>query len=182
MQCPICKEIPLKPFKLEEDLSGNECPQCEGHWVPFSNYQVWLEKKEPSEELEVFESEVSVNDSLRAMLCPECNRIMLKYNIAQDIEFTLDQCGYCRGIWFDKHEWTILKERNLHDQVHNMFTDTWQKRFRKEISKQLKVAIYEEKLGDEIYTELRKIKEWLTQQPHKDLLLTYLNSEDPYEL
>jgi hypothetical protein len=46
-----------------------------------------------------------VPDRGRVKLCPECGRILINYGVVRDLNFTLEQCGHCHGVWFDKNEW-----------------------------------------------------------------------------
>jgi Zn-finger nucleic acid-binding protein len=84
-----------------------------------------------------------------AKLCPECGRILIKYGVGHGMNFTLDQCGHCLGIWFDKNEWVSLKQRNLHDEVHKVFTASWQTQARKEERKRNLERIYLNRFGSD---------------------------------
>jgi Zn-finger nucleic acid-binding protein len=116
----------------------------------------------------------------QAGLCPWCGYLLIKYRVGHDINFTLDQCGNCNSFWFDKHEWEVLKSRNLHNQVHKVFTPAWQKQIRQEQSKHTWQEIYKEKFGAEDYAEIQRVRAWIYQHPERHRLLAYLTNENPY--
>ena len=51
-----------------------------------------------------------VKDVQGAKICPECGRILLKYKVGHGLDFFVDHCSGCGGIWLDKNEWNALKE------------------------------------------------------------------------
>ena len=182
MKCPLCQKPELQQVEIEENLVANDCPQCQGYWITSYNYWNWLKKH--GETLPEKPAEVSfdVNDSQGAKLCPQCDRILIKYKVGRGIDFFLDHCNSCNGVWFDRHEWDVLKSRNLHDEVHYIFTKSWQEKIREEeISKNLD-AMYEKKLGKDNYQEVQRIRKWLNDHPQRLALLAYLNDENPYQL
>ncbi|MGD2181151.1 zf-TFIIB domain-containing protein [Lusitaniella coriacea] len=182
MKCPTCKRPVLQKVTLEESLLANRCDKCEGNWIASEQYWSWLDAH--SETLPEKEPEVSfeINDSQKAKLCPQCNRILIKYKVGRGTNFHLDHCSSCNGVWFDKNEWETLKARNLHDEIHCIFTQSWQRQVRQEEIEENLDLIYTQKFGSEDYQELQKIKAWLNDRPQKLALLAYLNDENPYKL
>jgi len=182
LKCPVCKTVELKAVHLETGLQSFVCEKCQGNWLTSSDYWAWLEKhgetlpeKPPTGEPQPIPDE----STKRAKICPDCHRIMLKYKIGRNITFPLDRCGACSGVWFDRDEWKVLRRRNLHDEIHAIFTDKWQKQVREEEKRRNLDAIFENKLGEEDYVEIRRIKQWIDQHPRRSILLSYLNNENP---
>ena len=181
MHCPICKNIKLNNIYLEHNLSSQHCQQCSGHWISFNAYQTWLDAKggilleKPASGTAPEPLTVK-----RAKLCPQCVHILLKYKLGRGTAITLDHCGQCGGVWFDKHEWAVLKDLNLHDEVYKIFTQSWQKQVRAEMSRENLAHHYETKFGTEDYAKIRQFKAWLIQHPEYAALRAYLNDVDPY--
>lgn len=121
-----------------------------------------------------------VLDNRVAILCPDCGRFLRRFKIWPDIEFNLDRCGGCNGVWFDKHEWQTLKYYKLHHQVNMFFTDIWQQKLRNEEMKRHFEKMYREKFGVEDYQKIKAIRTWLEEHPSGGSLLAYLTDKDPY--
>lgn len=65
------------------------------------------------------------------MLCPDCGRIVRRFKIWPNLEFYLDRCGGCNGIWFDQHEWEVFNEHWSVKNLNMFFTDEWQQKLKK---------------------------------------------------
>src|ERR1044072_8981694 len=131
MDCPVCKTTRLERINLEEGLPSLRCSRCGGNWLEGSAYWDWLEGHKSSLP-EPRAHDVSVTDIERAKLCPECKHIMIKYRVGRGLEFALDHCHSCRGIWFDSNEWAAMKSHHLHDHINAIFTAPWQSEVEKE--------------------------------------------------
>ena len=182
MKCPLCKTIALQTITLEEHLKAENCQKCQGSWISSERYWQWLDIHGDILPEKIPEIHFDTKDSQQAKLCPECNRILVKYKVGHGVNFFLDHCSNCNGVWFDKNEWESLKERNLHDEVHYIFTKSWQKQILKEEIESNLDTLYRNKFGVEDYLNLRKFKQWLDKHPQRLALLAYLNDENPYEL
>ncbi|WP_196358111.1 zf-TFIIB domain-containing protein [Nodosilinea nodulosa] len=180
MKCPVCKTASLKYVSLESQIESSQCSNCDGHWISASSYWNWLDEHgERLPEKEPDSTPIEISDVQRAKLCPECRRIMLRYKVGHGTTFGLDQCGSCQGFWFDKNEWEALKERNLHDEVHLIFSAPWQSEVRKGQARQFLDSMYTERFeGD--YERLKQLKEWIGSHPEKELILDYLANPEPY--
>jgi Zn-finger nucleic acid-binding protein len=166
---------------LEWNLPSHFCQACDGHWVSSFDYEAWLKwLGEPLPEKKFEGTPLHIPDDGQAKLCPECQLILIKYGVGRDLNFTLDQCGRCHGIWFNKNEWESLKQRNLHDEVNRFFTASWQIQARKEERKKNLEDIYLNKFGPGDYAEVKRIREWIYQHPRRQELLAFLNDIDPY--
>jgi len=113
-----------------------------------------------------------------AKLCPECGHILIKYKVGHGVGFSVYDCGACHGIWLDKHEWDVLKQHNLHDEIHLILDASWQRQIRSEASKQKLEQIYEKRFGPETFAEIKKIQSWLAAQPQRSALLAYLGDKE----
>lgn len=182
MNCPVCRTTNLHSLSLAENLPALACAQCRGHWLAGARYWSWLEQQGANlpELPPAPDTPASLEDE-RARLCPECRLIMVKYRVGHETGFMLDQCGGCKGIWFDGNEWEILKSRNLHDDIPSILTAPWQLAARREESQRSLEHIYRHKFGAEDYAEIKRIKRWLDGHEKKQELLAYLSDTNPLD-
>lgn len=179
MQCPICASVALQETILDSNLSAHCCPQCDGLFISSANYWSWREQHGPDLPERPDPDFMSLDAAVvRAKQCPLCRHILLPYKIALDIPFTVDHCGACNGMWFDKDEWNSLQRRQLHDNLHQMFAEPWQRRLRVAERRVRMDAIYRSKFGEDDYAEVRRVKAWLDAHPQRQALRAYLNAED----
>lgn len=176
MTCPVCKTVELQNEDLLENLIAKACKQCEGRWIPSFQYWRWLDKhgdtlpEKPKEEAEP----LPVEDSGAGKLCPECGHFLTRRKVGHGIDFCLDRCNNCGGIWFDKNEWEVLLSRNLHDEVHYVFSSSWQKQVREDETAQLFEERIEKILGPEDYAKIKDITTWIHSHPHKSTIVSYI--------
>jgi hypothetical protein len=69
----------------------------------------------------------------------------------------------------------------LHDEVHKVFTASWQNHARKEERKRNLERIYLNRFGSKDYMEINRIREWICLHPRRQELLAFLNDVDPYD-
>lgn len=182
MKCPVCKRNTLKPVTLEADLAALGCEKCGGHWLSSEAYWHWLEQQDEVKPEPQPDVAFQVNDNEQAKLCPTCGRILIKYKVGHGVNFSLDQCSTCNGVWLDQHEWQALKTRHLHAEIHCMFSKSWQQKVLAEELRDNLDRMYEQRFGAEDYAELQRLRCWLAQHPQRAALLAYLSDEDPYRL
>ena len=176
--CPGCKEEGLSQHELEANLHSSRCGKCSGVWVSSNQYQQWL--KTHGANLPEKSPEAGINlvsgETHGAKFCPECKYILMKYKVGHDVHFSLNRCGHCGGVWFDKNEWEIMKSRNLNDDVHLVFSQPWQTSVREEEHKSAINEILRKQIGDEDLKEIERIKTWLQSHPKSAELYAYLLS------
>lgn len=182
MKCPICKTVTLDTIDLETGLPAHQCPQCAGIWIPFNAYLLWRRmsgQDTPRRDNASFDAALEI-DALK--ICPECGRILRRYQVLPDNALFLDRCNHCNGIWLDKNEWKALVESNLHDNLNEFFTEHWQDRVRAEDTKIRMEKLYLEKFGAADYAQAQKVHAWLKNHPQRSMLLAFLQAEDPYRI
>ena len=183
MKCPVCKMQDLTPTELEESLIAYNCANCGGDWVRDSQYKEWRAKHG----VDLPEKHVSEREKIQianvelARLCPDCRRILIKYKVGRDINFTLDRCGGCGGVWLDKDEWATLKERNLHDNLYDFFTEPWQSEVRREEARKNMEFISKSRFGEEDYERIKDFKDWLDKHTMRSEILAFLSDTDPFD-
>jgi Zn-finger nucleic acid-binding protein len=183
LKCLVCKNIELEESELSQGLKVNHCNTCGGNWLRFGDYLEWFSHHDiATDEADPATSHLQVNDSTNPKVCPDCGKILSVYKIANNLNFRLDHCVSCNGIWFDRNEWESLKENHLHDKINKFFTDSWQKNLREEEIKEHFVSFYKSKFGDEDFEKIKGVKEWLEHNENRSMLLAFLTNNNPYKL
>jgi len=122
MNCSVCKTTVMTRISLDENLPAHACGLCGSIYLSSGEYWAWLEQHQcqspgqPENIVPLIPVEYD-----QAKICPTCGHLLLRYKIGHEIDFMLDHCGQCNGVWFDKHEWNVLKRKQLHRQIHKMF-------------------------------------------------------------
>lgn len=184
MKCPICKQHSLVSVTLTCDLPGNRCSNCAGFWISSLDYFSWLRAHKqflpdrPLQEAALPSSQ----EPHTAKICPDCGHLLTRYKIWPNINFFLDHCGSCNGVWLDKGEWDVLGKHNLQDNLNEFFTKPWQRNLRASETKTLLEKLYTQKFGAEDYVQAKKIRAWLREHPASAMILAYLEAEDPYKI
>lgn len=174
MNCPVCKMSALYPKDLETNLPALECGLCSGRWV--SSWQYWKWKERSGNDLPPADAESAdppVDDSTAAKLCPECGHFLRRYPVGAGLTFSLDRCGNCGGMWFDRNEWEVLKKHGLHD-VHKIFSEIWQHQVLSEEQAKARERLYLDKFGPDDYARASEIKGWIDGHPLKSELRAFL--------
>src|SRR6185437_6632571 len=113
--------------ELPDGPSSHRCGQCGGQWVESKRYWAWIEspdRKQPP--APSTDAQFTVVDSIKAKICPECGHLLTRAKVGHGVNFHIDRCSHCGGIWFDALEWESLRAMGLHDDVHFVFSKTWQ--------------------------------------------------------
>lgn len=178
---PIMRQTNFFLNTLEEGLNVKECNHCEGQWSSSRDYWFWLEHHEQLEtDSSYSDIDFELEDSKKAKICPDCGRILIKFRVGHGINFRLDHCNSCNGVWFDKNEWKVLKSRNLHEEIHSIFTTEWQNQIQKEERAKHFEESYIQKLGQD-YPKIKEFKEWLDDHRRRSSILAFLSDANPFE-
>ena len=176
MICPICKTVVMKAENLDSALISKACDKCGGRWIPSFYYWQWLNRhgdRLPEKPVENMVS-LPVEDSGAGKLCPECGHFLAHKKVGHGIEFCLDRCMKCGGFWLDKNEWEILLSRNLHDELHLIFSLPWQQEVREEEADHDYQNRIEKILGSNDYARIHDISGWINSHPHRSTILRYI--------
>jgi Zn-finger nucleic acid-binding protein len=183
MKCPVCKADVLEPILLQDDLPARTCPQCSGIWLRFNDYLAWQHGR--GADLEEMPSDKPFDpkwETRELKLCPDCGHILARYKTFPDVNYYLDRCRNCNGIWFDKNEWDALAERNLHVRLNEFFTHPWQEKLHQQETAHHMEKIYLEKFGENDYEHAKKVRQWLKGHPRRNMLIAFLQADDPYKI
>lgn len=187
MNCPVCKTVTLEAAELPTGgaigLSARRCNSCGGQFVAGQTYLMWVEQQKSNlpEKLPEHATELPVKDSRKAKLCPECGHYMTRAKVGHGVSFELERCAACGGIWFDANEWENLRDRNLHDDVHYIFSSAWQAKVLRERQELMHEELMIAKLGKADWAEIQRIKAWLDRHPHRPELLAILANVEAEE-
>ncbi|BDI29236.1 hypothetical protein CCAX7_12870 [Capsulimonas corticalis] len=176
LTCPIDKHTLLTDHTLENGLTSQSCAACGGQWLSAERYWSWRHAhgenlpERPADELET----PAVPEISKGKLCPQDGHILTPYRVGHGVGFSLDHCGHCGGIWLDGGEWDVLKARNLHDDIHYVFSDVWQSDLRRKERAEALEQMWLDKLGEETLAEARRIKIWIEGHPKRHELIAFL--------
>jgi Zn-finger nucleic acid-binding protein len=165
MNCPVCKSRSLISHQLETGLAALKCETCGGYWI--NSFQFWKWQEEHHDTRRARADIEPVAEPREAKLCTECGRILIRYRVGHSLPFSIDRCGHCGGLWFDRNEWEVLRGRNLVEEIHLIFSATTQQRFRREDS-------FRRSLGEQNFAAVMRIKAWLGPHEHRGEILAFL--------
>lgn len=182
MKCPNCDQMRMEESELDQGLRAFVCGCCNGHWVNINDYQHWLSSHgETLSERDGAEVKTTVTEEQQARLCPACEVIMLKWQVGHGLPFKLDRCSRCGGIWLEQDEWQALKEKNLHDEIHRVFSSAWQSDERRAQMRAKLETVYRQRFAED-YDRVEGFRSWLHNQENKDQILAYVREDDPFNL
>ena len=180
MNCPVCSKVALEAGQCSEIPQKLHCPQCGGQWVQAFQYWKWLHAlgtNLPEKPAQPDEKQPTT-DSTKAKLCPECGHFLTRNKVGHGIEFHIDRCTTCGGIWFDKNEWDILKSRNLHDDIHFIFSEAWQHNVAQQENKETHEKRIQMILGDNDYAKVHEFKQWADTHAMRSTIMAFLAGLD----
>lgn len=176
MLCPSCKTTTLAPDILENSAPCDTCPQCSGVLLSLASHTDELVIEEATLDAPIERHASEIADSKRALCCPQCQRIMVKFKVTADAAHSLDFCFGCAKVWLDSGEWTYLKSLGLHRRIRSITTDSWQRRLREEAGLKLRIENFRLSVGQEAFSVVEEFRLWLSAQPKRDEILLHLSA------
>jgi len=178
MPCTSCKNGELAPSFIDGQFRAHTCSNCGGDWILIEDYVSW---KERHPQFSFDESVLcEIDDTKTALLCPVTGTIMRKLRISTSTSHRLDYSASVGGVWLDKGEWELLKEKGLAGSLNAVLTAHWQRNIRMNNIKDNFSEIYRDKFGQNSYNKIKELREWLYSQPNKADLRAYILAENPY--
>lgn len=167
MKCPKCRTANLATKELEDSLTASECEKCNGIWIKASHYWRWLKAHGDilPEKPEEHTATLCSDETKEIKICPDCGHFLTRRKVGHGIDFHIERCATCGGIWLDKNEWEVLKSRNLHDEIHFVFSTTWQEDIIQKEQKQFYSDQTMKILGEKDYKYVDESNNWLAQHP-----------------
>lgn len=178
MKCPRCKTTDLLPTMIEEFLPAMGCDSCHGSLVSLLHYRYWAEnQKLASAPAPTATSDAAIpdaTDTATAIRCPKCERIMMKYKLTGNVANRIDVCSVCDESWLDGGEWELLEALQLSTRMPSVLTDAWQRRIRREVSKDTRRTVLVRRIGEEGTRRVEEFKAWLDGSDHRSDVMAYL--------
>jgi Zn-finger nucleic acid-binding protein len=172
--CPACRVHTLTPTQLQPLLLGFRCERCDGNWLPGENYYRWLAHPDRRPDDANVHTVGEPHDSLRAKLCAECGKLLSRYRVGHGVDFCIDRCATCGGIWLDQNEWELLLQHRLVDRLHLVFSTAWQAELLREQQERAVEDRLTERIGADGLRELKRIADWMQGHPHRAEMRAYL--------
>lgn len=168
----------MHAVNLVSDLWGSACSECSGVWIARATYDAWRAKQPGDLPETPMAAQVAVTDTHKAKICPQCGHLLLPYRVGHGLSFSIDYCGACGGVWCDRGEWNAIKAKNLHDNLHDILSQHWQKAVRQTEVQEAIEQTYVRQLGG-AYSKVQEVRAWLRGQSQKALILAYLADTKP---
>jgi Zn-finger nucleic acid-binding protein len=170
-------------------LNAFICPESGGVWIPLPSYFAWREQQPatPGMAAQDYAPAPADDSKRRALICPESGRVLLRYKVGHGLNFHIDRSPATGGVWLDKGEWEALKSKNLHTQIHLIFTASYQRQIRSTEYEQSIEDSFKERIGAADFGRVEEFKNWLVAQPRRREIFSYLLSyneqpADPIEV
>ncbi len=176
MKCPSCKTASLTPSELASGLPCTGCKSCGGVLVSLVAYRHWHERFRHADDEHPPEPAELVSDTKGALLCPKCQRLMIKYKYTKDRRNNLDLCTHCDEFWLDAGEWDTLRALDLTGKLPAVFTEPWQRALREARSVEAQTELWRRRLGDD-YDRAAEFRAWLAGHPQRGTILNFLDDE-----
>lgn len=181
MNCPVCKTPSLQPDQLLEGLPAQRCTTCAGQFISSTAYWAWLKSQTLEPGIPLDDTDASRVEAGQARICPDCGHLLMRTRVWPNVNFQLDSCGHCNGIWLDRDEWHTLQAHHLHNRINLFITRPWQEKLRQIEAGKRFDAMYLERFGAEDYARIKEIRAWLNDHPRRQALLAFLADPDPYK-
>jgi len=179
MKCTSCNSGELIPAHLETMFPCHTCNNCGGELVLLADYLRWRDENEDMDFTSDNESQVEVEDTPNAILCPITGRLMTKYRISKDIDHRLDLSWAANAIWMDKGEWALLKQNGLAGKLSDIFSDHWQREIQSATSAEILEEMYQERFGEQ-YQMINEFRQFLDSMENKSEVIAYLLADDSH--
>ena len=173
MRCPIHPHTSLEPQTIEPGIEVMTCPKCHGIWMSMAAYWDWrktLKAPLPNLQAEQGGSDVALVDSEAGKRCPFDGAFLIRHQVGHGIDFHIDRCGRCGGVWLDAGEWEALQQRQMHDDLHLIFTSSWQAEVRRQKRTKAEEDLLVRRLGESDYEKAVETKQWIESHKKNDTL------------
>ena len=122
-------------------------------------------------------SPVSAEHDAQSGRCPVDGTILSRAEIeagADGGRIHLERCSSCRGVWFDRGEWSLLAEQQLLDNLDQFWTAEWRARQRRQQSERDYDRRLREEFGPDMFSALESIAARLKGYERRSQALAFL--------
>lgn len=179
MRSPIDQQTGLETTELVDGLCVMRCPASGGAWLRPGAYWAWREGG-GAERVSAGDGEdvAPDADSAAGKRCPEDGAFLIRHRVGHGLDFHLDRCGHCGGIWFDREEWEAVARAGLAKDLNFIFTSAWQAEVRRQHAEAKRETRLRDRLGDDAYDKLRDVRAWIDAHPRGPEMLAFLRGDD----
>jgi len=177
MQSPVDPNSTMIQREIEPGLIAYTCPKSGGFWIDHEHYWKWLlkqpgfPKSTPAiDDMPVLDEE----EHNRPLISPQSGRLMTKYRVGHGLKFRVDHDSISGGFWLDKGEYELIRERNIHDELHLICSPEYQLELAKLDAKAVMDQRVEALLGPERCTLIRNLASKLEDPQIQSVAIAYL--------
>ncbi len=177
LKSPVDEASTLEPVAIEPGFGAMRCAGSGGLWIRPAQYWTWREGAEAylTEHLPSLGADEPGCDSGAGKRCPEDGYFLIRHRVGHGLDFHVDRCGHCGGIWLDRGEWDALKRESLHNDLHLIFTSAWQAQVRWQLLREAQEQRLTARLGPADHEELNRITKWVMNHPQRHMILAHLH-------
>jgi len=174
MRSPVDANSALVRDTLPGGLNVLRCEKSGGVWIRPSFYWQWLEHHAPDGAAAGDGVDAPATDSRAGKRCPEDGYFLIRHRVGNGLDFHVDRCGHCGGMWLDRGEWEALLRHGLAEKLHLVFSSAWQAAVRHQRDRDTERALLVQRLGDAEYQKLVAFADHLVASPHRHAMVAYL--------
>lgn len=178
MKSPVDPTTTMIQREIEPGLIAYTCPKSGGIWIDHQHYWNWLLKQpgfpKPIESIDDL-PEIDTDEQSKPLISPESGRLMIKYRVGHGLKFRIDHDATSGGFWLDQGEYELIRERNLHDELHLICSPEYQLELDRLDTKAIMDQRIESLLGTERCTLIRKLASLLDDPQTQSVAIAYLN-------
>lgn len=177
IQCVCGQPAEFQRAQLAPGLPSMTCASCHGHWLLLDDHEKWASSQsDVIHASPMVMADMPVDAEKRVRQCPQCARLMTRLRVGASVNFRVDGCVTCHGLWLDAGEWDAIDFLGLSRRIGHIMSDEWQKGVQDEEAQSRREAQLRLRYGDACMDELVRIRQWLQGQPDRDTLLTLLRN------
>lgn len=109
MECPKCSGV-MKTHNTRQNALVEKCTECRSIWLDKGEINFFVKRKVANQK---FELNGPLNPKKSELNCPKCKSESLIQGEYPGTKFVLDQCGRCKGTFFDPGELSGLARGDL---------------------------------------------------------------------
>jgi Zn-finger nucleic acid-binding protein len=103
---------------------------------------------------------------------------MVRYRVGNGLSLQIDRSPKTGGVWLDPGEWEALKSKGLHEQLHLIFSASYQWRVRTELARAQLQSRFRQRIGHQEFERVREFKSWLGENPRRRDIIAYLLDDE----
>ena len=175
MQSPLDKRATLVRCEISPGLPALKCPGTGGLWINGKEYWNWLRNQPsfPNLQQSTEGCDIYVEDTDRVVISPASGRLMKKFRVGKGLGFRIDFDSATGGFWLDKDEYDALQERGLHDELHLICDDDYQKKLRAHDRAESRRERLACALGNDGKNRVESLAAWAAEHPDTELIRAY---------